>query len=422
MRLLLVVLLLASAAHAQSGPPPHAAARLAYADGDSEAALELLRGDPARLSAAARLLRARIETEFGRPHLAAATLAEADTADGVAQRLLGRTRLELGDLAGSEAAYRRAARHAPSADGARALADVLVRRGRPAEALPLYRRLAASDSTNPALHAALGRTLRSLDSLAGAVGHFRRALALNPADEGSAVALGTILLDADSVEALRAHVQASLAALPRSADVWALGGAAALASDHTEAAVEGYANALHFSDSTAVRLRDLGVARYYDRDPTAAAWALRAALARDSLDRTTLRVLGMAERDLGNPEASLRLLRAAADAMGRADLADLYEQTARAHLDLGAYDDAEAALLLAEALAPEKPTLVLNRAIVYERADASPTRAISAYRAFIEEAPPEYAGLVAFAEGRVRSLEAAELDRVQEDLRRRLNE
>ena len=370
------------------------------------------------LSPEGRQLLARLGLDLGRPHLASGALAETDTTDAEGQLLLGRALQALGDARGAEEAYAHAHRLAPGGPGTSLLAALLEPR-QPARALPLYRLLIARDSLNPMLHSAMGRVYARLDSLPLAREHLARAFDLYPRGEATAIALAGVLEEEPG--ALAAHLDRALETLPRSPELWRLRGAAAMRAGNMEGAVAGYRNALVYDDSTAARLRDLGVALYYAGDPPEAAEVLRESYRRDSTDATTLRVYGFAANESGDTPLALRLLALAADAMGREPLADLYERTARVHSENLNDEAALEYLATAEALAPEKATIVLNRAIVLQQAGKL-TEALDAYRAYAARAPEAEAGLKAFAEDRIATLETLQQRRIEADLRRRLNE
>lgn len=193
-------------------------------------------------------------------------------------------------------------------------------------------------------------------------------------------------------------------------------------------AVQAYRNALIHDDSTASRLRDLGVALYYEGSVPEAFDVLQASYERDSTDATTLRVYGYAASENGQMPLAFDLLAMAADAMGREPLADLYERIARLHSEDLNDETALEYVELAERLMPERLTLILNRAIVLQQGGRS-REALAAYREYLERAPEAPERLRLAAESRIAMLERVEemremarQRRIQEDLRRRLNE
>lgn len=420
LRLLFVSLLLASGALAQTRLDD---ARALSLSGDAPGALDLLLAEESLDEEAARLA-ARLALDLGRPHVAARVLADADSADAQAQFLLGQSLQALGDLRRAEAAYARAHR-TDSTGAATAALALLVSRRNPHEAVPLYRLLVARDSTNPAHLGALGRALVHSDSTEEAVPVLRQAFALYPRDEATAIALARVL-ERDST--LADHLDAALAALPQSAELWRLRGADLMRRGASPEAVEAYRTALLVSDSTASRLRDLGVAQFYAGTPAEALATLRLALARDSTDATTLRVAGFAAHAENETDLALDLLARAMDALGRVALADLAEQTAQVYSHSLRDEEALRHIALAEALAPERATIVLNRGVLLQQAGRY-REALAAYREFVERAGPEEAAYLPLAQERIAVLEnveamrqEAEARRVQEDLRRRLNE
>ena len=415
MRSLLLLALVSGAALAQPADSSFAAAeRLALA-GQTGAALARLSGSATPESLR---LRARLAMDLGRPHLAVAALADADTLDAEAQLTLGHARRALGDTRGAETAYRHAYRAAPGGPATGPLAG-LVARQRPAEAAALYRVLVAQDSANPAHHLALGRALVRLDSVERGRFHFVRAWMLYPQGEDAAVGAAETL-EGDPAAQLGWTDQA-LRALPQSARLWRVHGAASMRVGDLDGAVEAYANALAWDDSTAARLRDLGVALYYaGRAPEAVA-ALRESHARDSTDATTLRVYGLAAHAENEADLALRLLARATDALGREPLADLYGEIARVQRDALRDADALASLATAERLAPEDATIVLNRAALLQQIGRLED-AERGYREFLDRAPDADPSLRALAEDRAAALATIRQNRIERDLRRRLNE
>ncbi|MEL6615803.1 MAG: tetratricopeptide repeat protein [Bacteroidota bacterium] len=416
MRCLLLVLLLASGTSAQAPVDTlETAARAAALSGDTALALDLLTTADT-LSAEARTLLARLALDAGQPLVALDALADADTTDAAAHLVLGRAYATLGDASGAEVAYRYAHRQRPGGTATVALAALVAQR-KPLEAVGLYRLLVARDSLNPAHHGALGRVYADLDSVPLARVHLSRSFDLYPQSERVALALAELL--EEEPEAIAAHLTAALEANPESADLWRARGAAAIRADALPLAVEAYRTALRLSDSTAVRLRGLGVALYYAGETPEALEVFREAYARDSTDATTLRLYGLAAYAEGNTPLALDLLTRAADAMGRRALADLYESRARIHLEQMQEDDALAWLDLSGLLAPEKDTVELNRAVVYQQFGRL-SEAELAYRAFAERTLDDR--LRDFALDRAEMLAGIEQDRVEADLRRRLGE
>lgn len=413
LRPLFLASLLAASAAAQT---PLDRARALALDGDAAAALDLL-GESAGLGSEADRLAARLALDLGRPHVAARVLAQADTADAAAQWLLGQSLQALGDLRRAESAFAHAHRADTTGAATAALAALVARRS-PREAIPLYRSLASRDSLNPAVLGALGRALADADSTAEAVPVLRRAFALYPRDEATALALAHAL-EEDST--LAAHLGAALVALPQSAELWRLRGADLMRRGASPQAVEAYRNALAHSDSTAPRLRDLGVAQFYAGATADALATLRHALSRDSTDATTLRIAGFAAHAENETALALDLLTRAADALGREALADLAEQTARVYSHSLRDEEALRQIALAEALAPERATIVLNRGVLLQQAGKY-REALAAYREFVDRAGPAEAAYLPLAEERIAVLEDVEARRVQDDLRRRLNE
>lgn len=412
-RLLLVSLFVVASAAAQS---PQDRARSLYAAGDAPAALAVLVDEPPTDAEGTRLA-ARIALDLGRPLDAARWLADADSADAAAQLLLGRSYEALGDRQRAEAAYARSVRADSAAAALPSLAALVLQRS-PRAAIPLYRRLASRDSLNPAPLGALGRALAGADSVAAAVPVLRRAFALYPRDEATALALARAL-DGDST--LTAHLDAALAALPRSAELWRLRGADAMRRGATPLAVQAYRTVLTVADTTAARLRDYGVALFYSGDTAASLEVMAASLARDSTDATALRVAGFAAHAEGQTGRALDLLTRAADAIGREALADLAEQTARVYSEALRDDEALRQIALAEALAPDRATIALNRGVLLQQAGRL-SLALAAYREFVERAGPEDEAYLPLAQERIEILETIEQNRVEEDLRRRLNE
>lgn len=416
MRRLLLSLLIASGAAAQAPSDSlESAARRAALGGDPALALDLL-SDADALSPEARILLARLALDAGQPLVSVNALADADTTDAAAHLTLGRAYASLGDASGAERAYRHAHRQRPGGTATVALAAILAQR-RPSQAVSLYRLLVARDSMNPAHHGALGRVYADLDSVRLARHHLSRSFALYPRNETVALALASLLEDEPG--AIRAHLTAALGAIPESADLWRARGAAAIRADALPLAVEAYRNALRFSDSTAVRLRGLGVALYYAGETPEALTVFGEAYARDSTDATILRLYGLAAHAEGDTPLALDLLTRAADAMGRRALADLYENRARIHLEQMQEEESLAWLDLSGHLAPEKDTVELNRAVVYQQFGRL-SEAELAYRAFADRTIDER--LRDFALGRAEMLAGIERERAETELRRRLGE
>jgi tetratricopeptide (TPR) repeat protein len=258
-----------------------------------------------------------------------------------------------------------------------------------------------------------------LDSVGLAQTHLARSWRLYPRGETAAVALAETL--DDDPESQMSLLMQALASLPESPRLWRLRGAAAMRLGDMDGAVEAYDNALAYDDSTAARLRDLGVALFYSGQTAEAVGALRESFARDSTDATTLRVYGFAAHAENESDLALDLLARAADALKRQALAELYQEIARTQKDVLRDDAALASIELAERLAPDDPTMVLNRAALLQqmgRLDA----AERGYREFLERAPEAAPALRSLAQSRAEALETIRLNRIEADLRRRLNE
>ncbi len=420
MRCCLVLLLAVTA----SGVAAQPAARQLALDGDRAGALALLLHADAP-TPEARHLAARLALDLSRPLVAARVLADADTSDAEAQLLLGLALRALGDARGAEQSLEFAHRLAPGGEATAALADVLSI-SQPAEALPLYRLLAAQDSLNPVVLSALGRVYARVDSVPLAREALSRAHALYPQGEATAIALADVL--EDDLVAQTTHLDSALALLPRSAELWRLRGGAAMQAGDTPLAVDAYRSALANDDSTASRLRDLGVALYYLGDVAQASGVLQASFERDSTDATTLRVYGFAASENGDTPLALRLLAMATDAMGREPLADVYERIGRVHGEEIRDQDALEALSLAHALAPESVGIAVNRALALQRTGKR-AEALEAYRAVLERIPETQVRTRDIVQGRIEMLETidarfeeARQRRVRDELRRRLNE
>ncbi|OZC03814.1 tetratricopeptide repeat protein [Rubricoccus marinus] len=422
MRSLFVLLFLAVASGAAA--QPEADARRLALSGDATAALDLLLGAD-DLSPEARRLAARLALERSRPLLAAQTLATADTSDADAQLLLGLALRALGDARGAETALRHAHRLRPGGEATADLA-VLLESRRPDAALPLYRLLASQDTLNPVVLGALGRVYARLDSLPLAQEALGRAYALYPRGEAVAISLAETL--EDDLDAQTAHLDTALTVLPRSSELWRLRGGAAMRAGETARAVNAYRSALVHDDSTAARLRDLGVALYYLGDVPEAFDVLRSSFERDSTDDTTLRVYGFAASENGQTALALRLLAKASDAMGREPLASLYERIGRIYSedlqDSVALDN----LSLAHALAPEDAAIAVNRAIILQQTGKR-AEALAAYQAALAQIPEAQANFRELVESRIEMIELmdarfeeARQRRVRDALRRRLNE
>lgn len=422
MRTLLALLLLAVASGASA--QPEADARRLALGGDTAAALDLLLSAD-DLSPEARRLTARLALDQSRPLLAAQALVSADTSDADAQLLLGRALRALGDARGAETALAHAHGLRPGGEATVDLAALLEAR-RPVAALPLYRLLASQDTLNPVLWGALGRVYARLDSVPLAQEALGRAYALYPRGESVAVSLAEVL--DDDLGAQTAHLDTALTILPRSPELWRLRGGAAMRSGETARAVDAYRSALANDDSTAARLRDLGVALYYLGDVPEAFEVLHGSFGRDSTDATTLRVYGFAASENGQTALALRLLAKAADAMGREPLASLYERIGRVYRENLQDSLALENLSLAHALAPEDAAIAVNRAIVLQQTGKR-AEALAAYQSALAQIPETQANFRDLVEGRIEMIELMEARfegarqrRAREDLRRRLNE
>ncbi|MEM1054466.1 MAG: tetratricopeptide repeat protein [Bacteroidota bacterium] len=413
LRALSLSLFLAAGAVAQA---PLDRARALYASGDTPGALAMLI-DSGDLGPEAALLAARLSLDLGRPLDAVEVLAGIDTTDAPAQLLLGRSLEALGDFRAAEAAYARSVRADSSEAATSALAALVVRRS-PAEAIPLYIALVARDSMNPASLGALGRALAQTDSSHLAVPVLRRAFRLYPRDEATALALARVYR---GTAMLPAHLDEALRALPASAPLWRLDGADRMRRGMLGRAVDAYRTVIALDDSTASNLRDLGIALFYDGQTAEALTVLRQSIARDSADATALRVGGFAAHAEGETKEALDLLDAAAEALGRRALSDLAEETARVFITAQQDEEAFRQIDLAEALTPERATVILNRAMLQQQVGRL-ALALASFREFVERAGPEAAQYVPLAESRIVILENIERQRVEDDLRRRLNE
>ena len=413
MRLLLILLFLAATASAQSSAER---ARALYIGGDTRGALAVLTSG-GQLGPEERRLAARVALEIGRPHVAAEMVAEADTTDGAAQFLLGRSLEALGNTREAERAYGLAVQ-ADSSDAALSSLAALVMRRNEREAIALYRALVARDSLNPTWLGSLGRALARSDSLTQARRVLEQAYLLYPRGEATAIELAKAL-QGDAM--LPAHLDRALRVLPRSPELWRLAGANAMRSGDLTSAVRGYRNALAYDDSTATRLRDLGVAQYYRGHTADALATFHQSLARDSSDATALRVGGLAAHAENESSLALRWLAQAADAMGRLAMSDLAERTAKVHSETLNDEAALAQIALAEALAPELPILVLNRATILSQLGRR-ALAMEAYREFLDRATEAEERFVPLAEARLTMMEEFESRRARERLRRQLNE
>ena len=399
-----------------SAQTPVERARALHIGGDASGALAVLLDETA-LDADGQKLAARVALEVGRPHVAAEVLAEADTADGSAQLLLGRSLEALGNTREAERAYGLAVR-ADSSDVALSSLAGLVARRNEREAIGLYRALVARDSLNPTWLGALGRALARSDSLERARAVLERAYLLYPRGEATAVELAKAL---EGSAALSSHLDRALNALPHSPELWRLRGAAAMRSGDLAGAVRAYGNALASDDSTATRLRDLGVAQYYEGSTADALGSFHQSLARDSTDATALRVGGFAAHAENQTDLALDWLARAADALGRLAMSDLAERTAKVHSETLNDEAALAQIALAEALAPELPILALHRATILQQLGRS-ALAMEAYREFLDRATPAEDRYVPLAQARLQMMEASEARRARERLRRQLNE
>ncbi len=103
---------------------------------------------------------------------------------------LGDIKARLGDVAGAEAHYRDALKFERLAEAQSGLAILLLRSGRAAEAVPLYRGLVAAAPRNAEAHLRLGQSLRAAGDFAGWHASARVAAAAFPAEPQLALDLG----------------------------------------------------------------------------------------------------------------------------------------------------------------------------------------------------------------------------------------
>jgi tetratricopeptide (TPR) repeat protein len=149
-----------------------------------------------------------------------------------------------GDLDAAAAHYETALRIQPDAETAINLGNVRLTRGRPEEAVALYRQAVQLDSSNEKAPYNLAVVLAGQGKIDEAIARYRQALALNPAMAEAHRDLGEALLHAGRVAEAKAELEQALRLAPGDPEAEHQLGRAAGAAGEWDQAVAHYSRAL----------------------------------------------------------------------------------------------------------------------------------------------------------------------------------
>ena len=142
------------------------------------------------------------------------------------------------DLAERRVRHAIAAIGRPPAEFLDSLANMLVARGRSAEAIPFYQQALAIDPQRSDTHKTLGATLSSLGRAPEAAAHFEEALRLSPNDPTALSNMGTVFLDRREPGKAIPYFEGAIEIDPRCAEAWCnLGHALSEQGDQSQAIV-----------------------------------------------------------------------------------------------------------------------------------------------------------------------------------------
>ena len=229
------------------------------------------------------------------------------------------------------------------ADALHLLGLVLRLKGDLEGAEPLLRQSIESEPRRAEFRTNLGNLLRAAGRLTDAEQQYRTALTIEPTSRPARLALARLLIEGSVPAAAEQEARVLVERDPRDADAWVVVGAAQRALGHPEEAEASYRRALAVRPDFALARHNLGA------------------------------LLGQAHR----AEESLAELDRAA-ALGIAGR-ELHFNRGRALMELGRFDEADAALASAVGVAPENvESQVLLSKLRFMRGDADYTRALAA--------------------------------------------
>lgn len=360
-------------------------ARLLISEGAYAEAVELLEPSGFTNPDAANLLGQAYQAML-RHDRAVTAFERADTTNLRILSNLGESLERIGQPDAAEARYRSAYRKDSTNQAvAASLARMLGDREQWGDVADIYKRLLEEDPDNSYLHAQLGTAYAQLGIADSAIVHYERAHQLDNRNVRVVLALTKVYYDNDYLLSAKRVVDRALDERPRDPALWKRRGEVALAEEEYLDATDAFRAVLTYGDSTsAVDLRNFGIAQYLNGDFMGALEAHQKAYAADSLDALTAFYLGASHQQLQHFDEALYYLQKASILSGRESIADIESRIANTYDQMNRSADAIRSYRLALNLDPRRNDLLFHLAALYDEYYADPSTALKQYEAFLD--------------------------------------
>jgi tetratricopeptide (TPR) repeat protein len=383
-RLLLLALLLAPAALAQAPADPLAQARVLIADGEAQAALDLLAGDTTRTAAYLRGLALSDQARF--PD-ASQAFSQADTSSRRVQMAWARS-LESGGRADEARGLLARAYAQDTTHTATALAygRHLAGSRHWADADTVYSRLVRADSANAYLRARLAYVHLQQERTDDAIVGYEIALQLDPSDRSSLLALTRIYLDTGAPISAKRVWDRFINRHFDDPSVWRRGGEIEIDLEDFGLAVQHVRSAVALGDTTGPTLRMLGAAHYLDGDYIGADSVLTRAVYEQADDWLTTYYLGLTRLALEQYGTARGWLIRTTELLEQATLAEVHGYLGQIAGVEERWSDGIASYRLARQLDPDRAAFRYRLATLYDAYYADRQLVREAYESFVASA------------------------------------